>query len=62
MLQELEDELKKMKLELKQITEKYNAACHESVIAREKVNKGTTLLNYYGHIPEYLDDAIQRMN
>ncbi|KAL8537783.1 hypothetical protein ACS0TY_012789 [Phlomoides rotata] len=34
---ELEDELKKMKLELKQITHKYNAACHESVIAREKV-------------------------
>ncbi|KAL7114029.1 hypothetical protein ACP275_04G095800 [Erythranthe tilingii] len=34
---ELEEELKRMKLELKQITEKYNAACQEAVTAREKV-------------------------
>lgn len=41
MFQELEDELTRMKLELKQITEKYNAACQEAVTAREKVNKDT---------------------
>ncbi|KAL6563312.1 hypothetical protein OROHE_005899 [Orobanche hederae] len=34
---ELEDELKKMKLELKQILEMYNAACQEAETAREKV-------------------------
>lgn len=35
--QELEEELKRMKVELKQMTEKYNAACQEAETAKEKV-------------------------
>ncbi|KAK4481976.1 hypothetical protein RD792_012891 [Penstemon davidsonii] len=34
---EIEDELKRLKLELMQITEKYKVACHETSTAREKV-------------------------
>ncbi|KAK4479551.1 hypothetical protein RD792_015068, partial [Penstemon davidsonii] len=34
---EIEEELKRLKVELKQITEKYNIACQEAVTAKEKV-------------------------
>lgn len=37
MFQELEEELRRMKRELKQTTERYNAACQEAETAREKV-------------------------
>ncbi|KAL2455100.1 Protein kinase protein with adenine nucleotide alpha hydrolase-like domain [Forsythia ovata] len=36
---ELEDELRRLRLELKQITLMYNAACKEAVTAREKVRE-----------------------
>ncbi|KAL2516372.1 Protein kinase protein with adenine nucleotide alpha hydrolase-like domain [Forsythia ovata] len=36
---ELEDELRRLKLDLKQIKEKYNGACKEAVTAREKVRE-----------------------
>ncbi|KAI3455593.1 hypothetical protein Pfo_012256 [Paulownia fortunei] len=36
-LQEIEDELRRLKQELKQITVKYNVACQETVTARDKV-------------------------
>lgn len=37
MSQEIEDELRRLKLELKQFTEMYNVACREAVTAREEV-------------------------
>lgn len=40
--QDIEDELRRLKQEMKQITLKYNIACQEAVTARDKVYQVTT--------------------